>query len=96
MHCWHSTTITTSVVNISSHCGGRGENSQRKRDLYRVQKKSKQQLQQTIQALITSEDPESMEADLELPEEEIIANRMIRNARSHKNRLHGLRNFEDN
>jgi 23S rRNA maturation mini-RNase III len=62
----------------------------------RLQKKSKQQLQQTIQALITSEDPESMEADLELPEEEIIANRMIRNARSHKNRLHGQRNFEDN
>jgi hypothetical protein len=62
----------------------------------RLQKKCKQQLQQTIQALITSEDPESMEADLELPEEEIIANHKIRNARSHKNRLHGLRNFEDN
>jgi 23S rRNA maturation mini-RNase III len=61
----------------------------------RLQKKSKQQLQQTIQSLITSEDPESMEDDLELPEEEIIANRKIRNARSHKNRLHGLRIHED-
>jgi hypothetical protein len=62
----------------------------------RVQKKSKQQLQQTIQALITSEDPESIEDDLDLTEEEIIANRKIRRARRHKNRKYGLRNFEDN
>jgi uncharacterized Zn finger protein len=46
----------------------------------RVQKKTKQKDHQTIHRLITSEDPESMEDDLELPEEEIIANHKIRNA----------------
>ena len=61
----------------------------------RLQKKSKQQVQQTIQALITSEDPELMEDDLELPEKEINANRKIRNAKTHKNRLLGLKDYEE-
>lgn len=61
----------------------------------RLQKKSKQKLQKKLQDLIAAEDSESMEADLEIPEEEIIANRKIRNARTHKNRLVGLLVFEE-
>lgn len=61
----------------------------------RLQKRSKQQAAQTIQVLITSEDPESLEDDLEFPEEEIIANRKIRNAKTHKNRLYGLKEYEE-
>ncbi|MDO9084694.1 MAG: hypothetical protein Q7U53_00695 [Anaerolineaceae bacterium] len=61
----------------------------------RLQMKSKQQIQKNIQAIITNEDPEFMENDLEIPEEEIIANRKIRNAKTHKNRLNGLKEFEE-
>lgn len=58
-------------------------------------KKNNQQVQKKIQALITTEYPESMDDDLEIPDVEIIANRKIRNARTYKNRLHGLRIHED-
>ncbi len=61
----------------------------------RLQKKSKQQLQKKIRVLVTTENSESLEDDLEIPEEEIIANRKLRNARTHKNRLDGLRMYED-
>jgi hypothetical protein len=60
-----------------------------------LQVKGKQRLQQKIKLLIDIEDPELLEDDLEIPEEEIIANRKIRNARTHKHRLHGLREYEE-
>jgi hypothetical protein len=83
-------------TNMSVVTAEKAKISNGKETYARVQKKTKQKDHQTIHRLITSEDPESMEADLDLTEEEIIANHKIRNARSHKNRLHGLRNFEDN
>ncbi|MBW6473766.1 MAG: hypothetical protein K0B14_11610 [Anaerolineaceae bacterium] len=61
----------------------------------RLQKKSKKQLQKQIQTLKTAIDPDDNEDDLDIPEEELEANRIIRNARTHENRLHGLRNYED-
>ncbi len=61
-----------------------------------LQKKSKQQLQKQIQSLKTTIDPDAIEDDLDIPEEELTANRLIRNARTHKNRLQGLRNYEVN
>jgi len=41
------------------------------------------------------EDLEILEDDLEDPEEELIANHTIRNARTHKNRLGGIKEFEE-
>lgn len=61
----------------------------------RLQKKSNQQLQKQIQSLKTAIDPDAIEDDLDIPEEEVIANRTIRNARTHKNRLSGLRDYEE-
>ena len=69
--------------------------SNEKQTYARLQKKSKQQIQKKIQALITNEDPELLENDLETPKEEIIANRKIRNAKTHKNRLSGLKEFDE-
>jgi septal ring factor EnvC (AmiA/AmiB activator) len=60
-----------------------------------LQKKSKQKLQKQIQSLKTAIDPDSVEDDLDITEEELVANRTIRNARTHKNRLHGLKSYED-
>lgn len=62
----------------------------------RLQKKSKLQLQKQILSLRTAIDPDAIEDDLDIPEEELIANRTIRNARTHKNRLSGLRDYEEN
>ena len=69
--------------------------SNEKASYARLQKKSKQQLQEQIRSLKTAIDPNAIEDDLDIPEEELEANRIIRNARTHKNRLSGLRNFED-
>jgi len=60
-----------------------------------LQNKGKQQLQQKIRSFIAFEDPELLEDGLETPEEEIIANRKVRNAKTHKNRLSGLKEFEE-
>lgn len=62
----------------------------------KLQKKSKQQLQKQIQSLKTARDSDPIEDDLDIPEEELAANRIIRNARTHKNRLHGLKSYENN
>lgn len=62
----------------------------------RLQNKGKQRVQQKIRLLIDIDDSDLLENDLEIPEEELIANRKIRNARTHKNRLHGLRKYEEN
>jgi len=61
----------------------------------RLQQKSKLIFQQKIKWLITAIDPDASEDDLDISEEELVANRIIRNARTHKNRLHGLRDYED-
>jgi len=70
--------------------------SNEKASYARLQKKSKQQLQKQILSLRTAIDPDAIEDDLDIPEEELIANRTIRNARTHKNRLSGLRDYEEN
>lgn len=61
----------------------------------RLQKKSKQQLQKQIKLLKTAIDPDEIEDELVIPEEELLANRTIRNARTHKNRLNGLKEYEE-
>ena len=68
--------------------------SKEKESFANLQKKSKQQLQKQMQSLRTAIDPDAIEDDLDIPEEELAAQRIIRNARTHKNRLHGLREYE--
>lgn len=69
--------------------------SKEKESFARLQKKSKQQLQKQIQSLKTTIDPDAVEDDLDIPEEELIANRTIRNAKTHKNHLYGLKKYEE-
>lgn len=69
--------------------------SKEKESFAKLQKKSKQQLQNQLQSLKTAIDPDANEDDLDIPEKELAANRIIRNARTHKNRLLGLRDYED-
>ena len=59
-----------------------------------LQEKSKRQIKRKIQELRHFDDIETMEDDFEGPEEERIANRTIRNAKTHKNRLDGLKEYE--
>jgi hypothetical protein len=66
-----------------------------KAEFTRLQNKGKHQLEQKIRSLVVIEDPELLEDGLETPEEEIIANRKIRNAKTHKHRLSGLKEFEE-
>ena len=59
------------------------------------QRKRKQELKQRIDSLTKSHSLNSFEDDLEIPDQELIANRIIRNARTHKNRLFGLKDYEE-
>ena len=52
------------------------------------------QLQQNLLSATNTHDIEAMEENLELPEEEQIAERVLRNAHTHKKRLIGLRKHE--
>jgi hypothetical protein len=70
--------------------------SNEKASYARLQKKSKQYLQKQILSLRTAIEPDAIKDDLDIPVEELIANRTIRNARTHKNRLSGLRDYEEN
>jgi len=49
-----------------------------------------------IKWLKTGIDPDTSKDDLDIPEEELVANRFNRNARTHKNRLSGLPEFKEN
>ena len=60
-----------------------------------LQEKSKRQIKRKIQELRHFDDIETMEDDFEDPQEERIANRTIRNAKTHKNRLGGLKEYEE-
>ncbi|HSM24399.1 MAG TPA: hypothetical protein VK856_06000 [Anaerolineaceae bacterium] len=69
--------------------------SNEKQTYTKLQKKSKRQIKRKIQSIQQVEDLEILEDDLEDPEEEQLANRIIRNARTHKDRLGGLKEFEE-
>ena len=61
----------------------------------KLQEKGKRQIKRKIQSIRQVVDLEILDEDLDDPEEEQIANRTIRNARTHKNRLSGLKEYED-
>lgn len=68
---------------------------QRERAVYlQNRQKGAVHLQQHLRSIANPEDVEDVEEDLETPEEEQIAERVRRNARTHKKRLMGLRNHE--
>ena len=61
----------------------------------KLREAGKRQIKQKIQSIRQVDDLDILEDGLEDPEEEIIATRTIRNARTHKNRLGGLKEFEE-
>jgi hypothetical protein len=61
----------------------------------KLQEESKRQIKRRIQSIRQVEDLELLDDNLEDPEEEQIANRTIRNARTHKNMLGGLKEYEE-
>lgn len=62
----------------------------------RHRQKSKKQVEKQIKNLVNQEPMDTIEADdnLDLPDEDYIAVRVLRNARTHKRRLAGLRKHE--
>ena len=61
----------------------------------KLRESGKRQTKQKIQTIRQVDDFGMVDEGLEDPEEERIATRTIRNARTHKNRLGGLKEFED-
>lgn len=66
-----------------------------KRTYSKLKDKAKRQIKQKIQSIQQVNDLDTLDDGLEDPEEERIATRTIRNARTHKNRLGGLKEFEE-
>jgi len=74
-----------------------GKIDQEKASYTRHRRKSNRRVEEDLRNLVNQEvvNKNEIDVDFELPEEEYIAERVLRNARTHKRRLAGLRRREN-